>query len=87
VVKVAEEVVGEELLGSAELATGSAGWGNNRSGLPPVTRSWRKMTAGKSRGPTSLASVAGKFLVMEGCGDELLLLAQSDNSGWLVDDG
>jgi hypothetical protein len=87
VVKVVEEVVGEELLGSAELAAGSAGWGNNQSGLPPVTRTQRKMTAGTSRGPASLASAAGKFLVMEGRGDELLLLAQSDTLGRLIDDG
>jgi hypothetical protein len=36
VVEVAGEVVGEELLGDAELAAESVGWGNNRRRLPPV---------------------------------------------------
>jgi hypothetical protein len=36
VVEVAGEVVGEELLGSAELAVGSVRWGNNWRRLPLV---------------------------------------------------
>jgi hypothetical protein len=59
---VAEEVVGEKLLGSAELAVGSVGWGDDRSGLPPVRGSLRKTTVGKSRGPGSLAGAAGRLL-------------------------
>jgi hypothetical protein len=50
VVEVAKEVVGEELLGGVELAAGSAGCGNNLSGLPPVRRSWRKMMVEKFHG-------------------------------------
>jgi hypothetical protein len=87
VVEVAEEVVGEEHLGGAELAAGSAVWGNNRSELPPVRRSWRKTMAGKSRGPASLAGAAGRLLVQVGRGDEALLLAWSDSSERLVGDG
>jgi hypothetical protein len=87
VVELAEEVVGEEHLGGAELAAGSAGWGNNWSGLPPVRRSRRKMMAGKSRGPASLAGSAGMLLVQVGRGDEALLLAWSDSSERLIGDG
>jgi hypothetical protein len=39
VVKVAEEVVREELLGGTKITAGSAGWGNDRSGLSLVRRS------------------------------------------------
>jgi hypothetical protein len=63
VVEVVEEEVGEELLGGAELATGSTGWGNKRGRLPLVRCSRRKMMAGKSRGPASLASAAGRLSV------------------------
>jgi hypothetical protein len=45
--EVAGEVVEEELRGGAELTAGSAGWGNNQRGLPPVRCSWRKMMAGE----------------------------------------
>jgi hypothetical protein len=75
VVEVAEKVVGEELIGGAELVAGSVGWGNNQSGLPPVRHSRRKMTTGKSRGPASQAGAAVMLLVQEGRGDEVLLLA------------
>jgi hypothetical protein len=47
VVEVAGEVVGEELLGGAELAARLARSGNNRRRLPPVGCSRRKMTAGE----------------------------------------
>jgi hypothetical protein len=87
VVEAVREVVGEELLGGAKLATGSARWGNNQRRLPPAWCSRRKTTAGKSHGPTSLAGVAGRLLVQEGHGDEALLLAQSDSSGRLIGDG
>jgi hypothetical protein len=80
-------VVKEELLGDVKLAAGSAGWGNNQSGLPPVRRSQRKMTAGKSCGPALLSGAVGRLLVQEGHSDEALLLAQSDSSGRLISDG
>jgi hypothetical protein len=83
---VAEEGVGEELLGIAEVAPGSVGWGNNQSGPPPARRSRRKTTAGKSRGPASLACTAGRLLLEEGHGDEALLLARSNSSGRLDED-
>jgi hypothetical protein len=70
VVEVAEEVVGEELFGGAELAAGLVGWGNNRRRLPPMRCSRMKMTAGESRCPESLAGAVGRFLVQEGRGDE-----------------
>jgi hypothetical protein len=47
VVEEAREVVGEELLGTAELVVGSVGLGNNRRRLPLVGCSWRNMTAGE----------------------------------------
>jgi hypothetical protein len=72
VVEAAGEVVGEELLGSVELAMGSAGWGNNRRRLPPVRCSHRKTTAGESHCPASLAGATGKLLVQEGRGDGVL---------------
>jgi hypothetical protein len=84
---VAEEVVGEELLGGAELAAGSVGSRDNWSRMPLVRHSWRKTTARKSRGPASLADAAGRLLVQEGHCDEALLLAQSNSSGWLIGDG
>jgi hypothetical protein len=87
VVKVVKEEVGEELLGGAELAAGSAGWGNKRRTLPPVRCSWRNKTTGKSRGSASLEGAAGRLLVSEGRGDEALLLVQSDSSGQLIYDG
>jgi hypothetical protein len=87
VVEVVEEEVGEELLGSAELAAGSTGWGNKRRRLLPVRCSWRKMTAGKSRGPVWLAGAVGRLSVQEGHGDEALLWVRSDSSGRLIDDG
>jgi hypothetical protein len=87
VVEVADEVVGEELLGGAKLAAGSMGRGNDQSGLPSVRRSRRKMAVGKSRGLASLAGVVGRLLAQEGRRDEALLLARSDNSRWLVSDG
>jgi hypothetical protein len=86
-VEVAEEVVGEDLLGGAKLAAGSAGWGNNQSGLPPMRRSQRKMTVGKSCGPALLSGTVGRLLVQEGRGDEALLLARSDSSGHPIGDG
>jgi hypothetical protein len=81
VVKAVEQEAGEELHGGTELATGSAGWRNNRRGLPLVRCSQRKMTAGKSCGLALLAGTAGKLLVQEGCADEALLLAWLDSSG------
>jgi hypothetical protein len=81
---VVEEVVGEELLGGAELAVGSAGWGNNGSGLLLTRRSQRKTMVGKSHRPASLVGTAGMLLVQEGHGDEAPLLAQSDGSGRLI---
>jgi hypothetical protein len=63
VVKVAKEVVREELHGGEELAAGSAGWGNNRSGLPLVRCLRRKTTTRKSSGLASLADTAGMLLV------------------------
>jgi hypothetical protein len=68
VVKVAEDVVAEELLGESELAVGSAGWGNNRSGPLPVRRSQRMTVAGKSRRLASLAGAVGRLLAQEGAG-------------------
>jgi hypothetical protein len=47
VVEAAREVVREELLGGAELAGGSARWGNNQGRLSPARCSWRKTTADK----------------------------------------
>jgi hypothetical protein len=73
VVKVAEEVVREELHGGAKLAAGSLGWG--------------KMMVRKSLGPASLAGAAGSLLVQEGCGDKALLLVWSESSGCLIGDG
>jgi hypothetical protein len=66
VVEAAREVVGEELLGSAELTVALVGWGNNRRRLPPVRCSWRKTMTGESRYPASLAGAMGRFLVQEG---------------------
>jgi hypothetical protein len=86
VVEVAEEVVGDELLGSAKLAAGLVGWGNDWSGLPLARRSRRKTVVGKSRGPASLAGTAGRLLAQEGHKDEALLLAQSYSLGWLIND-
>jgi hypothetical protein len=83
---VAKEEVGEELLGSAELTTASALWGNNRRKLPPVRCSWRKMMAGKSHGPASPAGAVGRLLLQEGRDDEALLLSQLDSSGRLIGD-
>jgi hypothetical protein len=80
VVEVVKEEVREELLGGAELAVGLTGWGKERRMLPSVRCSQRK-TMGKSRGPASLAGAMGRLLVQEGCGDEALLLVQSDSSG------
>jgi hypothetical protein len=87
VVEVVEEEVREELLGGAELAAGSTGWGNKRRRLLPARCSRRKMTTGKSCGPASLAGTTGRLLVQEGRGDEALLLARSDSSVRLIDDG
>jgi hypothetical protein len=87
VVEVAEEVVGDELLGSVKLGVGSAGWGNDRSGLPPARHSRTKTAAWKSYGPASLAGAAGRLLAHEGHRDEALLLARSDSSRWLIGDG
>jgi hypothetical protein len=39
---------------------------------------------GKSRGPASLTGAVGRLSVQEGRGDEALLLAWSDSSGWLI---
>jgi hypothetical protein len=44
VVEVAEEVVGEEFLGSMELVVGSVGSGSNRRRLPSAGCSQRKTT-------------------------------------------
>jgi hypothetical protein len=70
-------VVGEELLGGAELATGS---GNNQRGYhrwgAHGARCWR----GNSHCPTLLAGAAGMFSVQEGRGDGALLLVRLDNS-------
>jgi hypothetical protein len=66
VVEVAEEVVREELLGGAERAVGSVGWGIDRSGHPLVRYSQRKTVVGKSRGPASLAVAVGRLLAHEG---------------------
>jgi hypothetical protein len=63
VVEAVEEEDGEELHGGMELAVSSAGWGNNWRRLPPTRCSRRKMTAGKSRGPASLAGASGRLLV------------------------
>jgi hypothetical protein len=52
-----------------------------------VRHSQRKTTAGKSRGLASLAGAVGRLLVQEGRGDEELLLALSDSSGWRISDG
>jgi hypothetical protein len=87
VVEVAEDVVGEELLGGAELAVGSTGWGNDQSRLPLVRCLGRKTAVGKSRDLTSLAGVVGRLLSQEGCKDEVLLLARSDSLGPLIGDG
>jgi hypothetical protein len=87
VVEVAEEVVVEELFGITELVVGSSGWGNDWSRLPLAMHSWRKTAAGKSHGLASLAGAAGRFLAQEGRRDEVLLLARSDSSGWLIGDG
>jgi hypothetical protein len=76
VVEVVEEEVGEEVLGSAELAVGSMGWGNKRRWLLLVRCSWRRMMAGKTRGPASLAGAAGMLLLLERCDDEALLLSR-----------
>jgi hypothetical protein len=70
-----------------DLDAGSAGWGNDQSGLPPVRRSWRKTTARKSRGPALLAGTVSRLLVQEAHRDEALLLARSDSSGWHIGDG
>jgi hypothetical protein len=75
---VAEEVVGKGLLGGTEL---TAGWGNDRSGLPPARCSQRKTATGKSCGLTSQAGSVGRLLVQEGHRDEALLLVWSDSSG------
>jgi hypothetical protein len=69
VVEAAREVVGEELLGGAELVVGSR---NNRRRLPPAGCSWWKTTMGNSRCPASLAGTACRFSVQEGHGDEAL---------------
>jgi hypothetical protein len=45
------------------------------------------MTTGKSRGLALPVGAAGMLLVQEECGDEVLLLAQSNRSRWLVSDG
>jgi hypothetical protein len=82
-----EEDVREELLGSAELAVGSAGWGNKQRRLPSVRCSRRKMTVEKSHGPASLAGATTELLVQERRGDEALLLVRSDSSGQLIDYG
>jgi hypothetical protein len=66
VVEVVEDVVGDELLGGAELAVGSTGWGNDQSGLPLVRCLGRKTAVGKSRDLTSLAGVVGRLLSQEG---------------------
>jgi hypothetical protein len=87
VVQVAEEVVGEELLGGAERAARLARWENNQSRLPPARRSQIKTTVGKSCGPASLADAVGRLLVQEGHGDGALLLAWSDSSVRLIGDG
>jgi hypothetical protein len=47
------EVVGEELLGGAELTAGSMGWGNNRRRLPSARSSRRKTTAGEIPWPVA----------------------------------
>jgi hypothetical protein len=47
VVEAIIEVVGEELLGDAELVVGSMGSENNRRRLPPVGCSQRKTTVGE----------------------------------------
>jgi hypothetical protein len=86
VVKVVKEDVGQELLGATELTAASTGWGNMRRRLPPVRCSQRKMMAGKSCGPASLACAVGRLLVQEGRSDEALLLARSNRSGRLVGD-
>jgi hypothetical protein len=87
VVEVAEEVVREELLGGAERAVGSVGWGIDRSGHPLLRYSQRKTAVGKSRGSASLAVAVGRLLAHEGDRDEALLLARSDSSGRLIGDG
>jgi hypothetical protein len=63
VLEVAEQVIREELLGGTELAVGSAGWGNDQSGLSPVRCLRRKRAARKSRGPASIASAVGRLMV------------------------
>jgi hypothetical protein len=75
---VAEEVVRKGLLGGTELA---AGWGNDRSGLPPARCSQKKTVVGKSRGPTSQVGTVGRLLVQEGHRNEALLFIWSDSSG------
>jgi hypothetical protein len=68
-------VIGEGLLGNAELVVGS---GNNRRRLPPVGCSWRKMTAGELPLPDFSSRRRGRFSVQEGRGEEALLLLWSD---------
>jgi hypothetical protein len=60
---VVEEEVGEVLLGGTELTVGLMGWGNKRRRPLPMRCSWRKTTAGKSRGPASLAGIVGRLFV------------------------
>jgi hypothetical protein len=67
VVGAAGEVVGEELLGGAELTTGSTERGNDRRRLPLARCSRRKMTVGGIRWP-SLAS--RRYVQTHGAGGE-----------------
>jgi hypothetical protein len=78
--------VTEDLLGGAELARVSAGWGNNQRRLPPV-RCSRKMTMVEEIPWPGFASrCCGQALGAGGRGDRALLLAWSDSSGRLIGD-
>jgi hypothetical protein len=74
VVRAAEEVVGEGLLGDTELVVGSAGSGNNWRRLLPVGCSRRKTTVGELPLPGFSSQCLDRFSVQEGGGDEALLL-------------
>jgi hypothetical protein len=62
VVEAVGDVVGEELLASAELVVGSAGLGNNWRRLPPAGCLQRKTTTGELPLPGFVSRRRGQVL-------------------------